>query len=636
MITIIFPPQFSPSRPPLGIASLKAFLKGEGIEVSQIDANIGFYRWILNRYLRSDKYLENVEVSIAKSLKEEKSPDGHQNKSWVKALSVADEWRRYEFDIASLSPSDKACSIEKIYIDLKNLNYLLAAFSFSFSFQGDMRISLESFVSPVKDNELTQESISKFCQQSDANPFLMYYEEEIMPCIPENLLLAGISVTGNSQILPAFVLASMLKKSHPNLPVAIGGPVFTALSADAERFKWVFNEFFDVIVKYEGELPLLTLIKGLSEIKSIQEILCPGTVFLNERGAITNIPSPPPLPLEKIPTPNFSDLSLQDYFVPKSILPIFATRGCQSGKCAFCGHGLIYRGNYRERSVEQIVNDINALQAKHDVQLFAFVDEMIPAHLAGQIADHFNNESILFTSCAKFSKRWDEQLLSRVYRGGFRSLYWGLECGSERVAKLMNKYVPFETIEKVLHDSAEAGIWNHIFCFVGFPSESHEEALATLSFLQKNSHTIQSYGMGTFTLVKGSDIFKNPDKYHIEISGNNSSPFLSSYSYTVSKGLSKKQAEELNKKITDTLSEYYPSYIFTRDLRDVCLLKYDQTALKKYILAAKERTKGGCSVSKKRYFLFPVEINGVAASIIFDREDSSAGIAYLESIPQEN
>jgi anaerobic magnesium-protoporphyrin IX monomethyl ester cyclase len=631
LITIIFPPQFSPFRPPLGIASLKAFLKGEGIEASQIDANIGFYRWILNRYLRSDKYLENVKVSIVNCLKQEKSTNGHQNKSWVKALSVADEWRRYEFDIASLAPSDKAYSIEKIYIDLKNFNYLLTAFSFSFSFQYDMRISFESFVSPVKDNELTKESINKFCRYSDANPFLMYYEEEVMPCIPENLLLAGISVTGNSQILPAFVLASMLKERNPALPVAIGGPVFTALSTEAERFSWAFKDFFDVIIKYEGELPLLHLIQGLAEGKSIQEISCPGSVFLNEKGEIVNMPSPPPLPLSNIPTPDFSDLPLQEYFVPQVILPIFATRGCQSGKCAFCGHGLIYRGNYREREVEQIVSDIQELNAKYSVSLFAFVDEMIPAHLAGEIADHFNDQKMMLTSCAKFSKRWDKQLLARVYRGGFRSLYWGLECGSERVAKLMNKYVPFETIEQVLRDSSEEGIWNHIFCFIGFPSESNEEALETLSFLQRNADTIQSYGMGTFTLVKGSDIFKNPDKYHIEISENNSSPFLSSYSYTVNKGLSKKQVEELNKNFTEMLSVDYPSYIFSRDLRDVFLFRYDLKTLKSEILDAKEKNKKYRYSSQNRYFVFPVTIDNIPASIIFDREDSSAGIAYLEA-----
>lgn len=625
---IIFPPQFSPSRPPLGTASLKAFLTNEGIETFQFDANIGFYRWIINKYLRSDKYITNLSRSIRKALKKGNDSGEHQEKYWVKALSVTDEWRRGEFNLASLTPSDNPSPIEQIYSDLKKLNYLFIAFSFSF--QCNTRIALEFFLPPLKDSELTQENIDKFCKHKDGNPLFMYYEEEVIPFIQNDLLLIGISLVSDSQILPALLLASMLKKRHPGFPIVIGGPVFTALSANAKQFSWAFKEFFDVIIKYEGELPLFTLIKGLSDKKTIEEISCPGSVFLNEKGIIVDVPSPPPLSLNKIPTPDFSDLPLQEYFAPQTILPIFATRGCQSGKCAFCGHGLIYRGNYREREVEQIVSDIRELNVKHDVKLFAFVDEMIPAHLAGEIADRFNDQKLIFTSCAKFSRKWDKQLLSRVYRGGFRSLYWGLECGSERVAKQMNKYVPIDTIEQVLRDSSEVGIWNHIFCFIGFPSETHEEALETLSFLQRNSDKIQSNGMGTFTLVKGSNIFKNPDKYHIKISEHNSSPFLSSYSYAAIKGLSENQAEKLNKKFKDILSTDFPSDILNRDLRDTFLFKYDSKTVKNEIFAAKEKTNRYCSASKERYFIFPITIDDKPASIIFDRENSSAGIAYLE------
>ena len=40
-------------------------------------------------------------------------------------------------------------------------------------------------------------------------------------------------------------------------------------------------------------------------------------------------------------------------------------------------------------------------------------------------------------------------------------------------------------MSRILHQSAEAGIWNHIFFFFGFPGETIEDAQETLNFIYR-------------------------------------------------------------------------------------------------------------------------------------------------------
>src|SRR5947209_7092254 len=47
-LTLIFPPQWSPFRPPLGVASLVAWLRGKGHRVSAKDSNIAFYGYLFS------------------------------------------------------------------------------------------------------------------------------------------------------------------------------------------------------------------------------------------------------------------------------------------------------------------------------------------------------------------------------------------------------------------------------------------------------------------------------------------------------------------------------------------------------------------------------------------------------------
>ena len=79
----------------------------------------------------------------------------------------------------------------------------------------------------------------------------------------------------------------------------------------------------------------------------------------------------------------------------------------------------------------------------------------------------------------------------------------------------MDKGTNVKDISRVLEDSALAGIKNHVYVMVAFPSETKEELWETLEFLYENRDNIHVIHKGRFNLHKGSLVYENPEKFYI-------------------------------------------------------------------------------------------------------------------------
>ena len=75
---------------------------------------------------------------------------------------------------------------------------------------------------------------------------------------------------------------------------------------------------------------------------------------------------------------------------------------------------------------------------------------------------------------------FDRECLVLMYESGCRFVMWGLESGNQRVLDLIEKGTVLEDIRRVLRESAEAGLFNHVFTIFGYPTETWEEARDTL------------------------------------------------------------------------------------------------------------------------------------------------------------
>ncbi|MCK5312449.1 MAG: hypothetical protein KAJ62_10075 [Desulfobacteraceae bacterium] len=130
---------------------------------------------------------------------------------------------------------------------------------------------------------------------------------------------------------------------------------------------------------------------------------------------------------------------------------------------------------------------------------------------------------------------------------------------------------------QVLLNSNAAGIKNHVFIIIGFPSETRQEFKETLVFLYSNRGCIHAIHDGNFGLQKGSFIFDNPKKFFItKILETTASP--DSLEYSVSKGMTSDEAKAYKAFYGENLFQYFSFFsIALTSLRDHALLIYSNS-----------------------------------------------------------
>ena len=155
----------------------------------------------------------------------------------------------------------------------------------------------------------------------------------------------------------------------------------------------------------------------------------------------------------------------------------------------------------------------------------------------------------------------DKEVWRDAINSGCKFLHFGFESGSERVLELMGKATTLDTMRRTLQLSSEAGIWNHVMGFFGFPGETYEDAKDSIKFLEENREYIHSIGFGTFDLTKYAPIMKNLDKYGILYYRNPEWDLALNYYYIVrGDRLSIREAEQL-------LSEFEQNHYERWDLK---------------------------------------------------------------------
>jgi anaerobic magnesium-protoporphyrin IX monomethyl ester cyclase len=74
-VTLIFPPQWTPTQPYLGTACLAAYLKEQGFQCQQVDLNAAFYDFILQKPLIEKSYHAIRETITRLEKKDHLSPE---------------------------------------------------------------------------------------------------------------------------------------------------------------------------------------------------------------------------------------------------------------------------------------------------------------------------------------------------------------------------------------------------------------------------------------------------------------------------------------------------------------------------------------------------------------------------------
>jgi hypothetical protein len=569
---LIFPPQWIPYQTYLSLPSLTAYLKENGIDTVQYDFNLEAY----NAFF-SEEYLRSLKTGLNAEFKRLDSS---------RSLSPLDQHYYNDLFIAGASLEKVAGGISKAkavfhdstsYYDpdilaqaRETLNQAMAIISTA---HFPTRLDLSSF--EMGAYQRSYRDIKDATADNAQNPYIKLCREKLLPfvaeCRPD---IIGISIAGDSQLLPSLTLARQLKAANPKVHIVIGGYIVTLLGDVIARHEELFKLFFDSAVVNEGEQPLLELVKCFESGRSLSEV--PNLIYFD--GHIQVNPNKPSVKINSLPAPCFDGLNLGDYLSPEPVLPLLASRGCYWGKCAFCSHNEAYGWRYQKRDAVKIAEDMRVLSAKHQIDKFAFADEGLAPSLANKLSEELINRGIK-ASCSvnvRLELGFTPELCFKMRKAGFRVLFLGLESGCNRILEHMEKGTTKEIAAQVCRNIYRADIWNHLYVFLGFPTESAAEAGETIDFLAENRDIIRSFNIDFFSLGKGSAVSKLPEKYGVTavIENKTADEFKLSRSYQTSCGLSSQEACEMSIHSWAELINQHPSRDIFKRLLVADLLPY--------------------------------------------------------------
>lgn len=216
--------------------------------------------------------------------------------------------------------------------------------------------------------------------------------------------------------------------------------------------------------------------------------------------------------------PDFSKYNLDDYFTPIKILPIQTSRGCYWKKCVYCRRE-VYQERYNVFNIKKTIDTITYMKQCFDVKLFLICDEAhspaVARLLANAILSNKRLGDIKIAAIARPDKEFNANLLNLMSRAGYKTLFFGIESGSNYILNKMRKGTNVETIKRVLKESSKAGISNLCFYMIGFPGETIKDINATIKLMKQTKQYVDYIRLNTFILQSRTYIFNNPSNFGI-------------------------------------------------------------------------------------------------------------------------
>jgi anaerobic magnesium-protoporphyrin IX monomethyl ester cyclase len=264
-----------------------------------------------------------------------------------------------------------------------------------------------------------------------------------------------------------------------------GGPLPTC---DPEPFM----EQFDVVVRGEGEQTMLELLHAWETQSNLADVA--GIVTRRDASWPANgrlVYSPERIfqkELDRIPFPARELLPNESYIrqgrnkYGYSITTVMSTRGCPF-RCEFCSN-VVFGGSYRERSPENVVDEIEAALAL-GYDRISFADDVFTMRRARvvSICREIKRRKLDFKwECLGRVDALDETTALEMKAAGCARIFFGIESGSEAMLKLMNKEITTVQARQAVEAARQAGLEVGAFFILCYPGDTNDTVLQTLRF----------------------------------------------------------------------------------------------------------------------------------------------------------
>ena len=323
-----------------------------------------------------------------------------------------------------------------------------------------------------------------------------YDREEVKRYLKEkNYDIIGISAVVSTAYEYTKFLCETIRSINPNTIIIVGG----GLCASAEVLHR--KSMVDYCVIGDGEIIIKNLVNAIIENRVTDEDLLKikGITFIDKKDKFRFTGYGHPLPAPLLEEPDFEilreDNSLDFFISPRggrsydpeknfkegnSCLVIVA-KGCVA-RCSFCHR---FEKGYRVNPLEKIKNHLIKLRDVYNVRYISIGDENFGSYKeeTKELAKMLGELGFVWTVGGVRAHTVDYESLKLWRDNGCEVVLYGIESGSEKMLKVMEKKITRSQNIQALKDTYDAGLSTVIQLVIGMPGETDETIEETIDFL---------------------------------------------------------------------------------------------------------------------------------------------------------
>ena len=274
------------------------------------------------------------------------------------------------------------------------------------------------------------------------------------------------------------------EKKISKAKIIVGGPQ-TSIAPDS------IPDFVDYVVQGEGEEAILDIINGNIKQRVIK------------KNRLKNLDSLPFQPWDVFLQQPYS------YHDKEPVFTLLTSRGCLR-ECSFCSVSSIWGKLYTYFSPDRIISEIDHLINNYGAKGIFFREDDFTLNTKRTVEfceKVIQKKMDFFWGCeTRADTLCNEELVKLMHASGCRSVYLGVESGSQKILDILCKNISLEQIEQAVKLCKKYNIKTYCSFITGVPGETYEDYLLTKRLI--NRLEPYRYLINVYVGVPGSPLYR--------------------------------------------------------------------------------------------------------------------------------